>query len=358
MTFRCTDNHLPDIDGLSGIQRGHMDFPLVHQKSRTVDAQRLDALYLPTNLSRIDANHAFYERLGRYAERVYIVSDEISRRNAKGAASILLQQGELIGIEKISTLHNLLMQVGSGDNPSQIFTKSYNLPAKRNFALRHAQENNFNRIMLLDDDIEVADEAFLNALDLLDDSRPIVGFYVLDYPDVSTIDHIRRMCLRKPSPVSVGGNCILLQLPRVSGFFPYIYNEDWHFLYAANFEVKKIAAGTATQLTHEPWRVSNRVEFEQFGDVIAKGMEENMRANRYPLVGDKAYWSCIVDTHMDELRTMASTEALGPEYRDALARASIAMGSFTVDSILDFIACYLDELRTPGGRNARNTITR
>lgn len=196
------------------------------------------------------------------------------------------------------------MHYSCAKNPSNAFKPNYDIPYKRNLSLLDASRNNYKTICLLDDDITLTDNDFRKARVALLSSVDIASFHVLDYPDVSTIDHIERIILERPSRVSIGGNCLFMNVDNVHSFFPDAYNDDWYFIFSHIGSRKIVSLGTAVQRPYTPWTDLERVGFEQFGDIVIEGAKNNIKNNRPPFFGDMSFWKEIKDQYIYRLKKL------------------------------------------------------
>lgn len=201
------------------------------------------------------------------------------------------------------------MAFHSARNPSSVHKPEYDIPYKRNIALGNAEQNGYKTICLLDDDIRLDDASLYKARQALHEGVELGSFHVLDYPDVSTIDHIERLIRQRPSRVSIGGNCLFLRMDAVSSFFPDAYNDDWYFIFK-HIGHKRIATfGQTYQRPYQPWKDLDRVGFEQFGDIIIEGAKNNIKNGRPVFQGDAIYWQNILNVYtarLEELLTLTT----------------------------------------------------
>ena len=163
------------------------------------------------------------------------------------------------------------------------------------------------------------------------------------FPDVSTIEHIECFINKLPANVSIGGNFLFFDVNQVVGFFPYIYNEDWHFIINNAFNKTKIcSAGSVKQLYHEPWNNIDRIRFEQFGELIIYGVRENIIKNNNYLNSDKTFWETCLYNYLNILSNLVHS----CENKDIKQRVEVAhqtCKNFTLNEIIDFIENLSDE---------------
>jgi hypothetical protein len=108
--------------------------------------------------------------------------------------------------------------------------------------------------------------------------------------------------------------------------------------------VQKLAAGLAHQVYYEPWTQPWRVEFEQFGDVIAFGMKRNMLSGIGALEGDRAFWLGAMSEYREQLRSLEVCATLGADHLTAVRSALLVLDSFDETDILSFIDAYIQEV--------------
>lgn len=253
--------------------------------------KKLDAIFVPCHRaeSRFINN---LEELSSTTEYLYILPSGSATNTFKNK-HIIPNNVRIVSNEVISIAHQHFINKNSSQNPSQSICKNYDLPAKRNIALHLSRQSGLQRICLLDDDITITTNQIFSAAAALSNDFPLAGFYVFDFPDVSTIDHIHRMTTRQASQTLPGGNCLFLMPERVTGFFPYVYNEDWLFVLHNMASCQGHALGAVKQDKHTPWNDANRVRFEEFGEVIISGLLPLPRALDCEESTSLYYWESL-----------------------------------------------------------------
>lgn len=244
----------------------------------------------------------------------------------------------------LEALQRSFLELPSSQNPSRTVQQTYDLPLKRNIALAIARLHGFERICLLDDDIAITPEQISAASTVLGETYPLAGFHVLDFPDVSTLDHVHRLITGWPSRTMPGGNCLFLKIPDTSGFFPYIYNEDWLFVIHNLHGRRGVVLGEVMQQVHRPWVDLTRIRFEEFGELIISGLI----AVSYDLYATDLestdFWNSVRHdrwTWLDALRSCKST----PDLLQAVTAAMSALSSFGPEACRDFIVSMKSDLR-------------
>ena len=69
----------------------------------------------------------------------------------------------------------------------------FDIPIKRSYALYDARKKNAEYIWLLDDDIIISQDNYFRAIRAMVGGKGIVGFHVTEYPDMSIMDHAKRI---------------------------------------------------------------------------------------------------------------------------------------------------------------------
>lgn len=146
--------------------------------------------------------------------------------------------------------------------------RAWRLPLKRNFALLHARRSGHDRILIMDDDIEMDLEVLKRSSGGLR-KFSVVSFPSVDFPDKSSVGYIARL-LGKDEDIFISGAALLVDVKRTFAFFPNVYNEDWLFFRQVGWA--HIAfGGHLNQRLYNPIN-KVRAKFQAFGDVVAEGL--------------------------------------------------------------------------------------
>lgn len=267
-------------------------------KSEELLSGTLDAVYILSIGSR---NHIFKQiKIAEaYTKKVFILNskNKIQLDSFSEKVEIIYQNNFNTCIEKLE----------STKNPTYNFDKNYDIPGKRNYALSHAREKDYSKILLLDDDMVFSDYHLKKGIDLLSNGNSIVGFYALNFADVSTFDHIARNITRASSKVSIGGNFLFLDPKKVNHFFPYCYNEDWIFILSNLNDKNNVASGGFVgHQYHEPWFNEKRIQFETFGDIIIHGWKHCFKNQEDLFNKTPSYWQSVLDDYESDCKLLIS----------------------------------------------------
>ena len=220
-------------------------------------------------------------------------------------------------------------------NISVKWRPNFDIPIKRSYALFDARNNNFKNIMLLDDDIKMTESNMQAGLSVLTYNNSLVGFHVVDYPDVSTIDHIERIITKNSNVISMTGSCMFIDVEKVTGDFPLIYNEDLFFFMKQVNPLKIVSGGTILQKDYQSWVFQDRVMHEQFGDLIYEAFKKRFIGIDRSTID----WEKEIQLRLNKIRLLmseTSQEVLG----EALKIAYYGTSAIRVSDINRFISNY------------------
>ncbi|MFG2073616.1 hypothetical protein [Nonomuraea maritima] len=151
------------------------------------------------------------------------------------------------------------------------FARATDLSAKRNLGLLLARLLGWERIVFLDDDIEVSGHEDVARAAALLDVYDAVGMHIGGYPDNSVVCHAHRLAGGKQDSF-VGGGALAVHTTRNPSFFPNIYNEDWFYL-LNDKELRQLAVtGMVKQRPYDPFDRPVRARDQEFGDTLAEGV--------------------------------------------------------------------------------------
>jgi glycosyltransferase involved in cell wall biosynthesis len=150
------------------------------------------------------------------------------------------------------------------------FERRTDTSRKRNFGLLLARLIGWQRILFLDDDIEIPKPLDLREAAGLTDRYAGVGLENKGMHDNSVVCHAYREAggLQK---VFIGGGALVVGEKSMTSFFPNIYNEDWFFLLDDDGLRPTTVTGTAIQKPYDPYR-EERAKKEELGDSLAEGL--------------------------------------------------------------------------------------
>ncbi|GAA0410532.1 hypothetical protein Acor_14240 [Acrocarpospora corrugata] len=152
-----------------------------------------------------------------------------------------------------------------------IFDRVTDLSAKRNVGLALARMTGWERIVFLDDDIEVGALHEVSRAAALLDIYDVVGMRIGGYPDNSVVCHAYRETGGRQDSF-VGGGALAVETTRNVSFFPNVYNEDWFYLLGEKSVRPLAVTGMVKQRPYDPFDREGRARDQEFGDVLAEGV--------------------------------------------------------------------------------------
>lgn len=229
--------------------------------------KELDAVYIPTLNSR-NLPITDLKWLLQFAKEIVLL---FSGKCADWSHN--LNQRIRVEIVNQTSFYEKYMKRNENQNFSIKYRPDFDIPLKRSYALFDAQNNGYENILFLDDDILMTEKNMRCGLSGLTNQKVIVGFHVTDYPDVSTIDHIERIVTNCSNTISMTGSCMFCNVRKISGDFPLLYNEDLFFFMKQKDPNEIISGGTVNQREYYPWLSCDRIQHEQFGDIIYEAIK-------------------------------------------------------------------------------------
>ena len=169
------------------------------------------------------------------------------------------------------------------------YERSTDLSFKRNLALVLARIAGWERVLLLDDDIEGVDPSDVGAAAGLLESFDAVGLENMGYPDNSVVCHVsREVGFKQDQFVGAGG--LVIAPGKMKSFFPDIYNEDWLFLLGGARWLRVAETGKMYQREFNPFADPERARSEELGDCLAEGLYWLLDEGRKVSQADLTHW--------------------------------------------------------------------
>jgi len=169
------------------------------------------------------------------------------------------------------------------------FEMRSDLSTKRNLGLLLARVAGWNRIVFLDDDIDVPEPGDLvESVSLLSEHSG-VGLRIQGFPDNSVVCHAYREA-GGLQETFVGGGALAVGAESMRSFFPNVYNEDWFFLLDDVRLRPTAVTGRVIQEPYDPFADDRRARAEEFGDTLAEGVYSLLDHGRRVQDADLAFW--------------------------------------------------------------------
>ncbi len=222
--------------------------------------------------------------------------------------------------------------------------------AKRNLGLLLASLMGWQRIVFLDDDIEVPNPGDLRRAAHLLDRYAAVGLVIDYFPDNSVVCHAHRAA-GGGQETFIGGGALAVGTAAMSSFFPKIYNEDWFFLLDGARLCPATMVGSAVQHHYDPYDSVHRAELEEFGDCMGEGVFHLLDSGRTIRGATRhQYWQQFLDRrllfieHVIE-RVEASGEPAPEQQRMIAALAAAHARSALINPLtcVDYLRTWRDD---------------
>lgn len=174
------------------------------------------------------------------------------------------------------------------------FRRHTDTSLKRNIGLAMARMLGWDRIVFLDDDIDIRQPDDLRTAAALLDHYDAVGLCNDGFPDNSVVCHAYR-AVGGPQDSFIGGGALAVRGARTTSFFPNIYNEDWFFLLNEAKLRPVAAAGKVVQKPYDPYAHPERARSEEFGDCLAEGIYALLDTGGRVPDATEVYWREFLD---------------------------------------------------------------
>lgn len=180
---------------------------------------------------------------------------------------------------------------------------SWDLPIKRNMAIDIAQSEGYERVLLLDDDIDLNEAAENKEITESMLGNNIIGWNVTSFPDTSVVGHLQNEMFGYTGTF-ISGSCLSIKVTSDNALFASVYNEDWLFL--ANHILKHSVAciGCAKQHPYNPYKDYRVACFQEFGEILAEGLMTLIHDNKILKAYDVSFWEREIRTRKEYLYSM------------------------------------------------------
>jgi hypothetical protein len=232
------------------------------------------------------------------------------------------------------------------------FRRRTDTSEKRNLGLLLAWTTGWDRIVFLDDDIQVPDPDDLGQAVSLLGPYASVGLTIGGFPDNSVVCHAYRAA-GGDQDCFIGGGALAIGVESFASFFPKIYNEDWFFLFNDNGLRPSARTGKVIQQPYDPFRDPMRARSEELGDTLAEGVMWLMDNNQQLTDADSSFWSSFLRNRRKFLEEVMGMVERAPLASDLRGRMIVSLKasrgrSWVIDPDLcvSFMKSWLDDRKT------------
>jgi hypothetical protein len=190
---------------------------------------------------------------------------------------------------------------------------------KRNLGLLIARTAGWERILFLDDDIDVPDPSQLEAVAAVADHFDAVGLNNDGFEDNSVVCHALRY-IGGRQDTFIGGGAMMVRPQVITSFFPDIYNEDWLFLLRGTSLASIATHGAMRQQPFDPFDTTARAASQEFGDCIAEGIYWLLDHGSPIRHADTRYWRESLNRRRNLIGHIAHRMVNAPAPREVRAK--------------------------------------
>lgn len=193
----------------------------------------------------------------------------------------------------------------------EIGCTEWNLGYARNFALLYAKYLGSDKVLFMDDDIEVRSISLIDELFNLLNQYKFVGAKICQMTDHSILEYIA-IDLGIKNPIMLSGGFMAFNPETINHYFLNIYNEDWIWLH---FQLKNetyFQTGCVFQSSTNPFfKYKQRILFQEFGEIAIDGLLELFNGGSYDLLTEFAFWERIVKMREEFLNELLKKAIIG-----------------------------------------------
>lgn len=197
----------------------------------------------------------------------------------------------------------LLKEIGSDE---------WNLGYARNFGLLYSKYLGLEKVLFMDDDIEVLNQHLIQKLFNALNHYKFTGANILGLVDDSILGHIATELGIFNERMLSGG--FMIFNPRIiDHFFLNNYNEDWIWLFLQLKGEKYLQIGEVFQKFTDPFtNYKSKVMFQEFGEIALDGILDLYKEGSYDSLIQLSFWKRMIQERKEYLDLLASkTNDLG-----------------------------------------------
>ena len=291
-----------------------------------------DAVFIPTknNNVKIESLLKHLQELD-IAKKIFVISTSVEDVPQQQSQNVAVLYSEFVSFLK---------------EYNNVESAEWDLPLKRNFAISFSKQNSFEKILLLDDDVRFNDKN--TALSLC---NALEKYWISSCYSIGEIDTSLIGAITNEDDKFFSGNCLGINVEKITPFFSEIYNEDYLAILPAIINHKAILAGRITQLTREITDYRKIAHFQEFGELITDDIYEHISLNKshYSHIADLkaklcdlSYWERVIKdrtTYLTKLDDFAGNE----NQKNIIIGAKEALSQITPEKCVDFLETWLKQ---------------
>jgi hypothetical protein len=186
----------------------------------------------------------------------------------------------------------------------ELGSTSWNLGYARNFALLYSKYIGLNKVLFMDDDIEVQSISIIDELFILLNQYKFVGANICQMTDHSIIEYIA-IDLGINNENMLSGGFMFFNPQIIDHYFLNIYNEDWLWLYFQLKNERYLQTGNVFQSVSNPFlQYEQRIIFQEFGEVVIDGLLDLYNEDSYDSLTKTSFWERIIKERKEYLNIL------------------------------------------------------
>jgi len=179
----------------------------------------------------------------------------------------------------------------------------------RNYALIMSLINGWDKMIMVDDDIDFRSWDKINQDLYRLNNYPIVGANIVNMPDSSIVGYLFRSS-GIIDETFLSGSYLAIDLTAVEFPFPNIYNEDWIWIFLHQSKSSVPIFGSVTQLEYD-WTEGavDEAIFQELGETAMEGLLKSDRRNIRYNINDQEFWEQAIEWRRQKLEKLESRSA-------------------------------------------------
>jgi hypothetical protein len=278
----------------------------------------------------------------RYSYFIHIIDDSHKNQIIEENYRISTQNNSMIYLGKKEFIDFYKLKKDSLASKIYLGAQRWNLGVARNFALDYSLQNQYNKVLFIDDDIsEIDSEKISKGFSTLKDNN-FVSCRIAGLEDDSIIGHIaKKVGVIDKDPRMLSGGFLFLSPTSLKHSFFNIYNEDW-IIQLLEDDKEKITLPFSVKHNSIIADFSIRkILFQEIGEIIVEGLIVCPNA----LSMDSDFWGDVIKKRIKFIQLIKNKaqEAREKKYFEICCEIESWLNQFDGTSLLNTIKQDSDE---------------
>lgn len=177
----------------------------------------------------------------------------------------------------------------------------WNLGYARNFALLYSKALHSNKVLFMDDDIQVTDIKLIEDLFQSISVFQFAGANITGLVDDSVLGHIATD-LGIFNERTLSGGFMVFNPNNIDHYFLNNYNEDWIWLFLQLQGKEFLQTGEVHQDLSDPLaNYRDKIIFQEFGEIALDGVLDLYKIGSYDLLNNLLFWQRMIEERKNYL---------------------------------------------------------